>query len=99
MILKNFQNHSILGAIFLGIFVAPSFSEEKETKSKTNSAVKKAFIDGTGQGWRELTGEDFVNVNCNPKTWTWDGGHASCTGNPVGVIRMKKPTKNFELVC
>ena len=99
MILKKFRNQSILGAIFLGVCVAPSFSDEKETKIKSTSDLKKAFIDGTGQGWRMLTGEDFVNVNCHPKTWTWNGGHAFCTGNPVGVIRMKKPTKNFELVC
>ena len=99
MILKKFRNQSILGAIFLGVCVAPSFSDEKETKIKSTSDLKKAFIDGTGQGWRKLTGQDFVNVNCHPKTWIWNGGHAFCTGNPVGVIRMKKPTKNFELVC
>lgn len=58
-----------------------------------------ASISGAGPGWRVLTGEDFVNVNCQDDTWRWEDGHAYCTGKPVGVIRMKKPIKNFELVC
>ena len=61
-------------------------------------SVTKAFIDGTGPGWRSLGEEDFVNVNCDPETWTWDNGLAKCTGRPVGVIRSVKPITNFELV-
>lgn len=63
------------------------------------AAVPKAMIDGTGPGWRALTGEDFVNVNCDPNTWTWKDGEAHCTGKPVGVIRSKKTYNNFELVA
>jgi hypothetical protein len=58
----------------------------------------RAFIDGSGPGWKQLTGEDFVNVNCAEDTWTWDGGLAHCTGQPVGVIRSKQEYKNLELV-
>ena len=58
----------------------------------------KAFIDGTGPGWRQLGGEDFVNVNCAEDTWTWENGFAKCTGKPVGVIRSKEKVTNFELV-
>ncbi len=101
MILKTFPTKALFAVSFLslGIFAAQSFSDEKTTEIKESPELKKAFIDGTGQGWQELTGEDFVNVNCKPDTWTWEGGHASCTGNPVGVIRMKEPIKNFEMVC
>lgn len=61
--------------------------------------LPKAFIDGTGPGWRPLSGDDFVNVNCDPGTWTWNNGEAHCTGKPIGVIRSKKQFTNFELVA
>src|SRR4051812_4839427 len=62
-------------------------------------SVPRAFIDGTGPGWRQLGAEDLVNVNCAPDTWTWKGDQLSCTGRPVGVCRTKKPVTNFELVA
>ena len=62
-------------------------------------SLKKAFIDGTGEGWRSLGDEDFVNVNCTEDTWRWQDGIAYCTGEPVGVIRSKEMIENFELVC
>ena len=62
--------------------------------------LKKAFIDGDGPGWVKLTGDDFVNVNCNEDTWAWKpDGNVHCTGQPVGVTRTKEPVTNFELVC
>lgn len=58
-----------------------------------------ALIDGSGPGWKQLTGEDFVNVNCAEDTWTWkENGEAHCTGQPVGVIRTHEQITNFELV-
>jgi hypothetical protein len=62
-------------------------------------ALPKACIDGSGLGWKELGEADFVNVNCNPDTWTWKDGVAHCTGQPVGVIRSQKEYANFELVA
>lgn len=59
----------------------------------------KATIDATAPGWRALGEDDFVNVNCADDTWTWKDGTAYCTGQPVGVIRSKKPLTNFELVA
>lgn len=59
----------------------------------------KAFLDGTGPGWKALGEADFVNVNGDPETWTWKDGAAHCTGKPVGVIRSKVPYTNFELVA
>ncbi len=59
----------------------------------------KAFIDGTGIGWRPLGETDFVNVNCAKDTWSWKDGIAHCTGKPIGVIRSTKQFTNFELVA
>ncbi|HEV7225194.1 MAG TPA: DUF1080 domain-containing protein [Pirellulales bacterium] len=59
----------------------------------------RAFIDGTGPGWRELGEADFVNVNCDPDTWNWQDGTAHCTGRPVGVIRSRRIYANVELVA
>lgn len=63
-----------------------------------DSALPRAFIDGTGPGWKALGGEDFVTVNGEEDTWTWKDGKAYCTGKPVGVTRSRKEYGNFELV-
>ena len=60
--------------------------------------VSQAIIDGVGPDWKEVTEDDFVNVNCAEDTWSWKDGVAYCTGKPVGVIRSKKAYTNFELV-
>lgn len=57
-----------------------------------------ASIDGSEPGFRTLSGEDFVNVNCHDDTWTWMGPQVACTGQPVGVIRTRDSFANFELV-
>lgn len=57
----------------------------------------RAFLDGIGPGWRDLTESDFENVNCAPDTWSWKEGVAHCKGTPVGVIRTKKKFTNFEM--
>jgi hypothetical protein len=63
------------------------------------SDFPKAFLDGTGPGWKSLGEENFTNVNCNSDTWTWKAGVLHCTGRPVGVMRTKEPLTNFELVA
>ena len=83
-----------LAAVCLGLVLSPSGTpDEKEP------ALPRAFIDGTGPGWRTLEEKDFVNVNCDPDTWTWKDGVAHATGKPTGVIRSKEPLTNFELVA
>ena len=67
--------------------------------SDQSSAVPRAYLDGTGPGWKELGEDDFTDVNCEPDTWTWKDGVIHCTGQPVGVIRTQKPLTNFELVA
>jgi hypothetical protein len=63
------------------------------------AGLPKAFIDGTGPGWRALGAEDFVNVNCDKDTWTWQENGVHCTGRPIGVCRSNKLYTNFELVA
>jgi hypothetical protein len=58
----------------------------------------RAFIDGTGLGWKPIGQEFFTNVNCEPGTWTWSNGFARCTGQPIGVIRSHVLVTNFEMV-
>jgi 3-keto-disaccharide hydrolase len=52
----------------------------------------------TGEGWRELTLDDFVNVNGDEDTWREDDGTIYCTGKPIGGARSREPLTNFELV-
>ena len=58
----------------------------------------KSTVVGNGPGWRDMTQEDFINVNCDEDTWKWEDGLISCTGSPVGVIRTPYKVTNFELV-
>ncbi len=61
--------------------------------------LPKAFIDGEGPGWKAWGAADFANVNCDEDTWSWEGGVAHCTGEPIGVVRSVEPLTNFELVA
>ncbi len=61
--------------------------------------LPKAWIDGTGAGWRDLGQEDFTHVNCPQETWNWTNGYVYCTGQPIGVTRTKQIYTNFELVA
>ncbi len=58
----------------------------------------RAFIDGTGPGWRTLGDADFVDVNGVPDTWVWKGDLIVSTGVPIGVRRTRQKFTNFELV-
>jgi hypothetical protein len=89
---KSFSCYTFIAASLLAQIAAPVRGDEPAT-------LPKAFIDGTAAGWKALAGEDFVNVNCFPDTWTWKDGAAQCTGQPVGVIRSQKVFTNFELVA
>jgi Domain of Unknown Function (DUF1080) len=62
------------------------------------AAAPKAFIDGTGPGWRTLGANDFARVNDYPDTWRWDGDVLKSTGVPIGVMRTRDIFTNFELV-
>jgi hypothetical protein len=82
-----------LTALFAMLAAVASADEAKD-----NPTLKKAFIDGNGQGWKDLTAEDFTKVNSADDTWTWKDGVLHCTGRPVSVMRSKKQVTNFEIV-
>lgn len=88
--------------VFLGTGVAAigagAASAQPEAEA-SQGELPRAWIDGVGHGWRQLTGEDFVNVNGHDDTWQWEGGDLHCTGDPVCVTRSVRPYTNFELVC
>ncbi len=72
----------------------------KTLKRPSVPVVKvKGPYDTRGEGWETVQGEDFVNVNCNEKTWRWEGGHGYCNGKPVGVIRYHEMLTDFEFTC
>jgi hypothetical protein len=80
----------------LGIFATVSltcFSANQEPQN-----IPRAFIDGTGPGWRTLGEGDFARVNDLPDTWTWKDGLLTSTGKPIGVYRTQQKFTNFELV-
>jgi hypothetical protein len=81
---------SLLGLLSCSLCTTTIRSEEP--------ASPQAVIDGTGPGWQALGEADFVNVNGDPDTWSWQDGVAHCTGQPVGVIRSTRAYTNFELV-
>ena len=84
----------LMAAASLAFLLAPASSREDKT-----APAPKAFIDGTGPGWKTLGEDDFQNVNCDKETWTWKkDGSVHCTGKPVGVTKSKKIFTNFELV-
>ncbi len=78
----------------------PDEATANETASKKPTPkLPRAFIDGTGDGWKALGEADLINVNCHDDTWSWRDGVLYCTGQPVGVYRSVKQYTNFEMVC
>jgi hypothetical protein len=77
---------------FAGVLSLATLSAAQET------TLPKAFVDGTGPGWRALGEDDFVMVNGDPDTWTFKDGVIHCKGLPIGVTRSKQMVTNFELV-
>jgi hypothetical protein len=91
MRLLKFATSVVMGMVCLALFITGLHAQEPVK-------LPKATIDGSGPDWRAPVEEDFVNVNCDQDTWTWKDGVIHCTGQPVGVLRSKKPLTNFELV-
>ncbi len=78
-----------------GLLAAPT----PPTAADEHDPTPRAFIDGTGAGWRAIGADDFTRANCDPETWTWKDDRVHCTGQPVGVLRSKKAYTNFEMVA
>ena len=81
----------------VGILLMPALSFGLGLAEEPQN-LPRAFVDGTGPGWRSLGEKDFVNVNGQPDTWTWKGDLLNCTGQPIGVLRTQQTFTNFELV-
>lgn len=93
------SRRALLGA---GAALVASFAVRTDAADKADVApepVTRAIIDGTGNGFRVLTAEDFTKVNSADDTWSWADGVLHCTGKPVSVMRTTKQYTNFELVC
>lgn len=93
---RTFHGLSV-AALVLG--AAAAQEGRGQERAAQERELPRAFVDGTGPGWRALGAGDFANVNCAPDTWTWDGELLRCTGQPIGVLRSVKPYTNFEFVC
>ncbi len=92
------MNRALRLCLVVLALAAVSLSGPRAGGESPASAVRNVLIDGIGPDWRTLGKDDFVNVNCDEDTWSWEDGVAKCTGTPVGVIRVEKPVTNFELV-
>jgi len=88
--MRSVWTTAFVAAMWMTPLAGPAAGEE--------TTLPKASLDGSGPGWRALGEADFVNVNCQPDTWSWESGQVHCTGKPVGVIRSTEPLTNFELV-
>ena len=86
-----------LGTIALAGSASPALAQDKPRQAD-EPEMKQAFIDGTGQGWRELGPDDFTKVNSADDTWSWKDGVLYCTGKPLSVNRTVKTYTNFEIV-
>jgi len=87
-----------VSALLITIIAATFTPIHAAEDTASSDVVTAATIDGAGPGWRELTLDDFVNVNCYEDTWRTEDGVIYCTGEPVGVIRSKEKITNFEMV-
>ncbi len=68
------------------------------TAAKSIVETPVIAIEMNGPGWTTLGEADFVRVNGDDDTMTWDGTKVLCSGSPIGVTRTKKQYKNFELL-
>jgi hypothetical protein len=82
---------SLVALCLAGLMSAPQ-------AQPSDSATKRAFIDGTGADWKTLNETDFAGVNGNADTWTWKGQLLLSSGTPIGVLRTQRKYTNFELV-
>ena len=86
------------GLLVLIVGLCLIFSTLRADPEEAAKPAPKAFLDGNGPGWRSLTLDDFVNVNCDADTWSTRDGMIHCKGTPVGVARLKHTVRNFEMV-
>lgn len=59
---------ALLAAVFVQVTIA---ADAKQEPAKADEKIVPAFSRGEGPGWVDLTGKDFLNVNCWEDTWSW----------------------------
>lgn len=74
-----------------------ALTDAQETQQKP-SHYPNVIINGQQPGWKKMTLDNFVNVNCQDDTWSEESGVIRCKGNCVGVIRSKEQYTNLELL-
>ena len=63
--MRSSFSHRVFTALgWLLLLTAPLAAGRSE---ETAIPSPKAFLDGTGTGWRDLAEADFMAVNCDPK--------------------------------
>ena len=80
-----------------GVFLTSALLFQADVAEKPKNSPR-AYIDGTGPGWRPLEKGDFADVNGRPETWVWKGDLLTSTGQPIGVMRTRQTFTNFEMV-
>ena len=88
----------VLFSLSVGIVASSALPALGEESDEQASPIAKAWIDGSGDGFRALTADDFARVNSADDTWTFEGDVIHCTGRPTSVMRTKQQFTNFELV-
>ena len=87
---------STLQVCLLCLIVALTSRPAMVVAADAEPSLPKAFVDGTGLGWKSLGEPDFVPVNGAKDTWSFKDDIIHCTGKPTGVMRTQKEYKNFE---
>ena len=94
--MADVKTHPFL--LFALCAAAMVFASPRAFDAQTKPSTPRAFIDGTGPGWKTLTETDFAGVNGNADTWMWKDNILESTGTPIGVLRTRQKYTNFELV-
>ena len=94
--MSDVKTHPFL--LFALCAVAMVIASARGFDAQAKPSTPRAFIDGTGPGWKTLTETDFAGVNGNADTWMWKDNILESTGTPIGVLRTRQKFTNFELV-
>ncbi len=98
---RNSTSSALMSLVFAGcclLNVGFESSAEADEPAEQTSNVSVKIFDTNAPGWRQLDGDDFVRVNGDDQTLTWEGTEALGSGQPIGVTRTNFEVKNFELV-
>ncbi|QDV63016.1 hypothetical protein Mal65_21540 [Crateriforma conspicua] len=98
MQLPTFRSAKLF-TLFAGL-MATCFSPacQADESTHTDAPEHTIVVSPSDPGWTPLGEADFVRVNGDDQTLTWNGPVAHGSGTPIGVTRSRKTYKNFELL-